>query len=189
MKKLYLGLAIALTLIIFVAGFWISAYNGSVTTRIDIDEKQGNVYASLSTRYDKMEVMIDAIESANTTVLGYLNTIKDARIAFADAIANEDLDAANTSIDEINSTFINLISFVEDNPSSYNTTGLYANALAEFNASTNVVLNTILSFNASVATYNKHIRSFPNNIFVGNLKIMDTYPVDNYNKTLPSFNS
>lgn len=44
------------------------------------------ILASLGIRYEKVLTFIDAIEDANATVMGYLNIIKDARIAFAEAI-------------------------------------------------------------------------------------------------------
>jgi len=167
---------------------WINAYNGYVTRDNDVSQKRGNVYAALSARYDKLSLMIDAIESANTTVQGYLDTIMAARTAFADALANNDFESVDESITEINSTFINLVSYVEDNPSSYNTTGLYASALAEFNTSTNAVLYAITQYNASITSYNNHIKTFPNNIFVGSNKSYTPYEVANYNTTLPTFN-
>src|SRR5690554_4119345 len=188
-KKIYIILSVVMVLLVLLASFWISAYNGYVSKDADIDQKRGNVYATLSTRYDKMGAMIDAIESANTTVQGYLDTIMAARTAFAQALANNDLEALDASVTEINSTFFDLVSYVEDNPSSYNTTSLYANALAEFNASTNVVLTAILAYNTSVTKYNNHIKTFPNNIFVRSNSLFTTYEVDNYNQTLPSFNS
>src|SRR5690554_2216526 len=184
---MYILVGVILTFFIVVAALWISAYNGYVIKDNDISQKRGNVYAALSTRYEKMGAMIDAIESANTTVQGYLDTIMAARISFADALATNDLEAIDASVTEINSTFINLVSYVEDNPSSYNTTGLYASALAEFNASTNVVLNAILAYNQSVTNYNNHIKTFPNNMFVGSKASFEPYAVENYNKTLPTF--
>lgn len=187
-KKLYIILGVIAIVIVVISSIWITAYNTYQSNDVEVSQKRGDVHATLSIRYDKMAAMIDTIQSANSTVQGYLDTIMDARAAFANALASNDLESIDESIQEINSTFINLVSYVEDNPSSYNTTALYANALAEFNASTNVVLTTILAYNDTVATYNKHIRMFPNNLFVGNNPQYDTYEVANFNKTLPSFN-
>jgi len=188
-KKLYIFAGAVLFVVVLIGALWISAYNGVVTKENDVIQKRANVHATLSTRFDKMGTMIDAIESANTTVQGYLDTIMAARIAFANALADNDLDAIDASVTEINSTFIDLVSYVEDNPSSYNTTSLYANALAGFNTSTNIVLTAMIAYNEAVKKYNNHIKIFPNNIFVGSNSLFATYEVDNYNQTLPSFNS
>lgn len=187
-KKLYIVLGVVLAFVGITSIIWINAYNGFVTRDNEITQKRGDVYAALSARYDKLSLMIDAIESANATVQGYLDTIMAARTAFADALANDDFESVDASITEINSTFISLVSYVEDNPSSYNTTGLYASALAEFNASTNAVMFAINQYNASVTSYNNHIKTFPNVIFVGSNAAYEPYEVANYNTTLPYFN-
>lgn len=187
-KKLYIILGVFLAFVTITSIVWVNAYNGYVTRDNEITQKRGDVYAALSARYDKLSLMIDAIESANTTVQGYLDSIMAARTAFANALANDDFESVDESITEINSTFINLVSYVEDNPTSYNTTGLYASALAEFNASTNAVLFAINQYNASVTRYNNHVKTFPNNIFVGSNGTYEPYEVANYNTTLPSFN-
>jgi len=187
-KKLYIILGVLLAFVGITSIVWVNAYNGYVTRDNEIAQKRGDVYAALSARYDKLSLMIDAIESANATVQGYLDTIMAARTAFADALANDDFESVDDSITEINSTFINLVSYVENNPSSYNTTGLYASALADFNASTNAVLYAITQYNASVTSYNNHIKTFPNNLFVGSNATYAPYEVTNYNTSLPSFN-
>ncbi|WP_025725241.1 LemA family protein [Acholeplasma granularum] len=188
MKKLYVGLGVFIVLVIFVSVLWISAYNGLIRKENDLIEKRGTVLAVLSSRYEKMGMMIDAIEGANQTVQGYLDTIISARIAFANALAENDQNTIDETIETIDQTFITLMSYMEDNPSSYNTVNLYQNAISEFNASTNMVLNSIVVFNTSVTSYNNHIKTFPNNIFVGNQTKMVPYEVSHYNTPLPTFN-
>ena len=195
MKKLtpLLRVAIIVGLVVVVlggttAGMWISAYNGEITRRENVTEERGNVHASLSGRYEKVGTFIDAIESANQTVLTYLETIRDARTAFADAIASNEPVDADAAAETIDSTFVQLVAYMEDNPESYNTVDLYAGYMAEFAASTNAVTYAITEFNGVVNDYNTFIQTFPNVIFLGGKVTFEPYSLANYNATLPTFN-
>ena len=104
MKKmtplLWIAIIVSLVVVVFggtTAGMWISAYNGEITRRENVTEERGNVHASLSGRYEKVGTFIDAIESANQTVLTYLETIRDARTAFADASSSSSTRSRATS--------------------------------------------------------------------------------------------
>lgn len=187
-KSLMITTTIFIVLLLIISISWVSAYNGEVTKNNDVIENRGNVYAALSARYEKVGAFIDAIEGANVTVSGYLTIISDARQTFANAIASGDMTAADAAIEQIDGTFITLLSYMEDNPESYNTVSLYSGYMAEFSASTNMVTTTIGEYNKKVNTYNTHIQRFPNNIFVGSKDIYQSYNLENYNLTLPTFN-
>ena len=191
MKKGFLiGISIFGVFLVVVGIMWVNAFNGAKTKANEIETLRGDVYASLSVRYEKMGTFIDAISDANSIVTGYLEVIRDARVAFAEAIGKANVDASE--VDEISGTidgtFITLLSYMEDNPASYNTVNLYQGFLSEFSAATNVVLNRILEYNRAVLAFNNHIETFPNLLFVGNETRKQTYAVDNYNTTLPTFN-
>lgn len=187
-KRLTTLFTIVILLLAIVGITWISAYNGAVRKNNELIESRSNVYASMSARYEKVGAFIDAIEGANQTVLSYLNTIKDARTAFASAISNKNFEAADEAIDTIDATFITLISYMEDNPASYNTVNLYSGFMSEFSASTNVVIESIRDYNDKVTRYNNHIQTFPNNLFLKGRITYSTYEIENYNTTLPTFN-
>jgi len=172
---------------IVTAGFWIGAYNGAVTREAEVVEARGNVHTALQGRYDKVGTLIDAIESANATILGYLETITSARTAFATAIGNSNSAAADQAAQLVDGTFLTLVAYMEDNPDSYNTVSLYSGFMAEFSASTNLVTGTIMVYNEAVTAYNTHIQTFPNNIFVGRRAPYSSYELTNYSTSLPTF--
>lgn len=188
MKKIFLIVSGALAVLAIVIGsFWISAYNGAIVREAEVVEARGNVYATLEGRYEKVDALIDAIEDANATVLGYLETITDAREAFATAIENGNAAAADEASALIDGTFVTLVAYMEDNPDSYNTVGLYSGFAAEFTASTNMVTTSIIYYNSAVTDYNTHIATFPNVIFVGGRTPYAPYELTNYNSELPTF--
>ncbi len=84
--KNVLLLSVAGMLLIIISIIWIVAYNGEVKKSNEIENMRDDVRAALNVRYEKVLTLINSIESANTTVLGYLETIRDARTAFANAI-------------------------------------------------------------------------------------------------------
>jgi len=173
---------------VVIGGMWIGAYNGAVKRQNTVVEYQGNVHAALSNRYEKIGVFIDAIEGANATVLAYLETITDARSDFAAAIEAGNASLADSEAETVDGTFVTLVSYMEDNPDSYNTVGLYSGFMSEFSASTNAVTFAINEYNESVTNYNNHIDTFPNLIFLGSWEAKTPYSLDNYSQPLPTFN-
>lgn len=189
MKKILIIVAgVVTTIFIVIGALWMSAFNGAVRLDAAVAEKRGNVHASLSARYEKVVVFVDAIESANATVQAYLDTIMDARTAFATAIDNSNDLAADEAATTLDGTFVTLVAYMEDNPDSYNTVSLYSGYMGEFSASTNAVRFDIGEYNGAVRNYNTHIQTFPNNMFVGGREPLTEYSLANYNATLPTFN-
>lgn len=189
MRKVYYYIFGAIFLIsAVIGGTWISAANGEVRNNNNVINATGTVHSWLSNRYEKMDFFIDAIENANDTILSFLQTIRDARIAYAQAIEAQNNDRARDEADIIDETFITLIAVMEDNPDSYQTVGLYHNFMGEFSATTNAVTEAIRQFNGYVNVYNTHIQIFPNLIFLAKKEPYKIWPLDNYLRSLPTFN-
>jgi LemA protein len=196
MKKftplLWAGIILGLVVVVIggsTAGMGIYAYNGEVTHRRDISQARGEIETSLIGRYEKVDAFIDAIEDANVTILAFLETIRDARLAFAEAISSAEPVDADAAAETIDSTFTQLVAYMEDNPDSYNTIGLYEGYLAEFSASTNAVVYSMNEYNKAVNEYNTFIEIFPNVMFLSNKVPFEnyTYTITNYSDTLPTF--
>lgn len=171
-----------------VAGTWISAVNGEIQKEQTVYEAEGNVHVSLSGRYEKVDVFIDAINDANSAMQTIIDSITDARAAFAAAIASNNQAKASEAAENVDSLFVDLVVMMEDNPESYSTIGLYATFMAEFDASTNSVIHQVTVFNNKVRDYNTHIQIFPNFIFLNGKTPFEAWPVV-YSTTLPSFNT
>lgn len=187
-KLLIIILSATLLLLGMISFIWYSSYNGEIILSNQIDNNQADIHAAMEARYTKVSAFIDAIQGANATVTGYLDIIKDARVAFADALSSNNLNALDEAANLIDSTFVTLLSYMEDNPSSYNTVSLYGGFMGEFAASTNTVINEIRAFNKSVKDYNNHIQKFPNNLFLSSKQKKTSYQIPNYNTELPTFN-
>ncbi len=174
---------------IILGSTWAGAYNGAVTKSNLIQQRETQIYSAYSNRYEKVGAYINAIESANGQILAQMTLITDARNAFADAMAAGQLDIAADESANIESTFINLIVLLEDNPGQWNTINLSAGFMAEFAASTNAVTFAINSYNAALTDYNTFIALFPNNLFTGGFaRNDDFYTPPNFNTDLPTFN-
>jgi len=189
MKKVYYYVIGSVALVsVAVGATWIYAANGEVQNNNNVIEATGSVHAKLSNRYEKIGAFIDAIENANEAILSFLNTIRDARIAFAEAVEAQNYVAAREEADIIDASFTELVFTMEDNPASYQTVNLYAGFMAEFSASTNAVTYSIETFNSHVNIYNTFIQTFPNVIFLSNKTPYKIWALTNYNSTLPTFN-
>lgn len=189
MKRLHYYIIGAVALVaVTVSASWIGAVNGEVHKNAAVSEAVGNVHASLSGRYEKIGGFINAIEDANTTVQSYLDTIRDARTAFANALTAGNSATANEQAEIVDATFMTLVAYMEDNPNSYNTVNLYGGFMAEFAASTNTVTEEIRTYNSKVNAYNTHIRVFPNVIFLSQKTPYAVWVLTNYSAELPQFN-
>jgi LemA protein len=188
MKRIYYYILGIVALLAVVTGStWIGAVNGEVRKRQNVIEATGNIYAKMGGRYEKVAGLIDAIEGANEAIVEFMTIIADARTAFANAIAANDLEAATGAAETIDATFIDLVSYMEDNPSEYSTVNLYSGYMAEFAASTNAVIVAVTTYNKEVNAYNTHIGTFPNLIFLQGKTPYETWVVPNYDTTLPTF--
>lgn len=180
--------AVVLIVAVIFGSMWVGAYNGAITKSNEINQKQTQIYTAYSNRYEKIAAYIDAIDNADAQILAQMTLITDARTAFANAIAAGQLDVAEDASSTIESTFINLVSYMEDNP-GWTTIGLTSGFMAEFAASTNAVTFAINSYNASLTDYNTFIALFPNNLFTGGFSRNDDfYTAPNFNTELPTFN-
>lgn len=189
MKKVYYYIIAAFAVIgVTIGGMWIGVSNGEISNREDVKKAAGTIHASLSGRFEKIDVFIDAIIDANAAVLSFLDTINDARTAFATAISTNNEAAIKEQADIIDTNFINLVALMEDNPASYQTVNLYAGYMGEFAASTNAVTYAINEYNDVVAVYNTHIAIFPNVMFLRSKTPFATWNPPNYATTLPTFN-
>lgn len=188
MRKVYYYIIGAIALVsIVIGGTWIGAANGEVQKNNNVVEATGLVHARLSNRYEKIGAFINAIESANEAVVSFLETIRDARVAYADAIAANNNAAARSEADIIDTTFVNLVALMEANPETYQTVNLYAGFMSEFSASTNAVTYAIETFNEKVNVYNTHIQTFPNLIFLSKKVPYVIWSLENFRLELPTF--
>lgn len=188
MKKMILIVSgVFATLVLIISILWISAYNGAQVKEAEISNARANVHAALQGRYEKVSVFIDAIESTNETIQGYIDSITDAREAFATAITLDDITSQNSNAETIDQTLFTLVSYMEDNPDTYQTVGLVSGYLAEISASTNFITTSIRTYNQKVTDYNVHIKTFPNIMFLGGRIAFQLYTVTNYNTPLPQF--
>lgn len=186
-KHFYIIIGAVAVFTVATAATWLTAFNGEVKKNAEVTTEVGKVHASLTGRYEKVGAFIDAIDGANEAVSEFMTIIQEARTAFAEAIAASNIKEANDQANIVDSTFMNLVAFVEDNPASYNTVNLYAGFMGEFSASTNQVIYDIGSYNKKVEAYNVHIKTFPNLIFLARKAPYDIWALANYNATLPTF--
>lgn len=179
---------VVLLLVLTVSIIWIAAYNKVTTLSNEIPQKEAEIYNAYGSRYEKVAGMIDAIESANQQIIDQMALIMDARMQFANALSNKDYNNLDGNIEVIESTLINLLSYMEDNP-GWTTTGLYNGYVNEFIASTNVIQTAYNLYNGKVVEFNNTISTFPNVIFVGGRDKLETKTMpSSFNVTLPSFN-
>lgn len=172
-------------LLLVVGGTWIGAYNGMVKRENDVVLKKGAVHASYVGRYDKASAMIGAIESANAQINSQIEAITTARSAFSN-VETGTVTEIQGAADAVETTISAFVVLLEDNPSAWNTVGLYAQYMAEFNASTNSVTFSINAYNTAVSAFNTHIKLFPNVIFLGGQEAYTNWELPTLS-TMPTF--
>lgn len=186
-RIIIISLVLVLALFTLIGSLWISSYNKAVVASHDIKEHHTKIFVKYNARYEKVLMFINAIESANEQINTQITAITDARARFAAALDSNNYEDAEAETEIIESTFITLVSYMEDNKESWNTVGLTRDFMFEFAADTNAVGEAIIRYNTKIADYNKLISLFPNRIFLKGFAPNEDYEVPTLVESLPTF--
>lgn len=163
-------------LIVMFLGTWISTNNQASEYDELMYFRKTQIYVAIDNRYSKVLAYQATIQTADNQILTQLGLITQAREAFAEAIENQiPPDQLEEDFTALESMFITLVSYMEDNPGNWTTVGITSAFLAEYNASTNAVSFAINQYNETVFLYNSFLRKFPNNMVSFGYELKNAY--------------
>lgn len=145
---------------------WLTTYNGAQRRLRAIDFEETKIYSAFNNRLEKQENLLSYVNTADEQILNQLGLITSAREAFSEAFKNHDEQESFENFQTIETTFLGLLSYLEDNPNNWTSIGLTSKLIDEFNATTNALTYAIDNYNKSRYDYNLFIVLFPQKLFL-----------------------
>lgn len=151
-------------ILILVAIFMITTYNGLVNMDEDIHGKYSQIENRLQERSDKINQIVASVDGLQEHAESIYNAITSARMAYQSADTMEELIAADAA-QAI--AFTNLLAVVEDNP-NITATSAYNELIYEISMMESTLSVARRDYNLAVQDYNASVRRFPR-VFFANL--------------------
>lgn len=151
-------------ILILVAIFMITTYNGLVNMDEDIHGKYSQIENRLQERSDKINQIVASVDGLQAHAESIYNAITSARMAYQSADTMEELIAADAA-QAI--AFTNLLAVVEDNP-NITATSAYNELIYEISMMESTLSVARRDYNLAVQDYNASVRRFPR-VFFANL--------------------
>lgn len=169
MKKVLIGLGIALGVVVvlglFVLLAYRSSYNKAITYQEEVDKSWGDVGASYQRRADLVPQLVATVKGAANNEKEILTRVTEARAGIVKAKTPGDFEMLGKEIN----TAINLA--FEAYPQIRSTQN-FADLQSQLEGTENRIVKAREDYNESVKTYNSHIRGFFNSMFLN----AETFP-------------
>ncbi len=154
---------VLLALIIMLALWLASAYNGLVSLDVQVDEKWANIQADYQRRADLIPNLVATVKKYTDYEGSVLVEVTQARSAWAGAKTPSEQQAAAGAMD---SALGRLIAVAESYP-NLKANENYLSLQDELAGTENRVKFSRTEFNAAVKAFNARVRSFPTNLIAG----------------------
>lgn len=161
MKKILIGLGIFLGIILMIAGMFIEKNNTAINLEEQIKESKSSINIQEKRREDLIYNLVDTVENYNKYEQETMSKIIEARTK-----------ANNGQVKEAEM----LISAVSEQYPELKSNENYKTLMTELAVTENLIAEHRNNYNIQIKQYNKHIKTFPNNII---LNIMGYERLDN----------
>lgn len=161
MKKILIGLGTFLGIILMIAGMFIEKNNTAINLEEQIKESKSSINIQEKRREDLIYNLVDTVENYNKYEQETMSKIIEARTK-----------ANNGQVKEAEM----LISAVSEQYPELKSNENYKTLMTELAVTENLIAEHRNNYNIQIKQYNKHIKTFPNNII---LNIMGYERLDN----------
>lgn len=163
MKKILIGLGIALGVIFLIIGMFAGTNNTAISLEEQIKESKSSINIQEKRREDLIYNLVDAVESYNKYEQDTMTKVIEARTK----VSNGQVEEAQVLINAVAEQYPELKS--NEN---------YKTLMTELAVTENIIAEHRNNYNIQVKQYNKHIKAFPNNLILGVMgyeKLDNTY--------------
>ncbi len=162
-NTLLTGAAVAVVLVLAVAGICIGIFNGLVFADQNVNEKWAQVETQYQRRLDLIPNLVNVVQGVSDFEQETLVKLSELRTQWQ---TNPSQNARVETANEIESTISKLL-FVAENYPQLQATQAYRDLLVELEGTENRVAFARGEYNTAVRDYNVKTKSFPGNIFAG----------------------
>lgn len=186
LKPWHIVLIVVAVLIVLLVGYTVSSYNGLVTLRQEVTQKDSDIQATLQRRADLIPNLVNTVKGYASHEESIMKEVSDARAALVGA---KDTGAQLAANDRMTSALNRLLAIAENYPDLKANTN-FIQLQDELAGTENRITQARRAYNDAVKTYNTKIQRFPTSLIAGifNFDAFEYFQANENAQEVPSVN-
>ncbi len=186
LKPWHIVLIVVAVLIVLLVGYTVSSYNGLVTLRQEVTQKDSDIQTTLQRRADLIPNLVNTVKGYASHEESIMKEVSDARAALVGA---KDTGAQLAANDRMTSALNRLLAIAENYPDLKANTN-FIQLQDELAGTENRITQARRAYNDAVKTYNTKIQRFPTSLIAGifNFDAFEYFQANENAQEVPSVN-
>ena len=179
-------LIVVAVLAVALVGYTVKSYNGLVTLKQEVTQKESDIQTTLQRRADLIPNLVNTVKGYASHEESIMKEVSDARAALVGANNTGDQLAAN---EQMTSALNRLLAIAENYPDLKANTN-FIQLQDELSGTENRITQARRAYNDAVKTYNTKIQRFPTSLIAGifNFEAFDYFQANEGAQEVPSVN-
>lgn len=186
LKPWHIILIVVAVLAVALVGYTVKSYNGLVTLKQEVTQKESDIQTTLQRRADLIPNLVNTVKGYASHEESIMKEVSDARAALVGANNTGDQLAAN---EQMTSALNRLLAIAENYPDLKANTN-FIQLQDELSGTENRITQARRAYNDAVKTYNTKIQRFPISLIAGifNFEAFDYFQANEGAQEVPSVN-
>ena len=186
LKPWHIILIVVAVLAVALVGYTVKSYNGLVTLKQEVTQKESDIQPTLPRRADLIPNLVNTVKGYASHEESIMKEVSDARAALVGANNTGDQLAAN---EQMTSALNRLLAIAENYPDLKANTN-FIQLQDELSGTENRITQARRAYNDAVKTYNTKIQRFPTSLIAGifNFEAFDYFQANEGAQEVPSVN-
>lgn len=186
LKPWHIVLIVVAVLVVLLVGYTVSSYNGLVTLRQEVTQKDSDIQTTLQRRADLIPNLVNTVKGYASHEESIMKEVSDARAALVGA---KDTGAQLAANDRMTSALNRLLAIAENYPDLKANTN-FIQLQDELAGTENRITQARRAYNDAVKTYNTKIQRFPTSLIaeIFNFDAFEYFQANENAQEVPSVN-
>ena len=186
LKPWHIILIVVAVLAVALVGYTVKSYNGLVTLKQEVTQKESDIQTTLQRRADLIPNLVNTVKGYASHEESIMKEVSDARAALVGANNTGDQLAAN---EQMTSALNRLLAIAENYPDLKANTN-FIQLQDELSGTENRITQARRAYNDAVKNYNTKIQRFPTSLIAGifNFEAFDYFQANEGAQEVPSVN-
>ena len=186
LKPWHIILIVVAVLAVALVGYTVKSYNGLVTLKQEVTQKESDIQTTLQRRADLIPNLVNTVKGYASHEEAIMKEVSDARAALVGANNTGDQLAAN---EQMTSALNRLLAVAENYPDLKANTN-FIQLQDELSGTENRITQARRAYNDAVKTYNTKNQRFPTSLVAGifNFEAFDYFQANAGAQEVPSVN-
>ena len=186
LKPWHIILIVVAVLAVALVGYTVKSYNGLVTLKQEVTQKESDIQTTLQRRADLIPNLVNTVKGYASHEESIMKEVSDARAALVGTNNTGDQLAAN---EQMTSALNRLLAIAENYPDLKANTN-FIQLQDELSGTENRITQARRAYNDAVKTYNTKIQRFPTSLIAGifNFEAFDYFQANEGAQEVPSVN-